>query len=93
MLTSRFPGALGLVAYPGQGLAKSLHSAIHSKTRKQLLKARLRESGYLARQSAKAQSRCPELLEAFEDLQRQPVITEGSTNLGRENSQGGIQRG
>ncbi|KAJ5554843.1 hypothetical protein N7535_007286 [Penicillium sp. DV-2018c] len=66
MGTKAASGALGLVAYPGQGLAKSLHSAIHSKTRKKLLKARLKESEYLARQSVKAQSSCPDILEAFD---------------------------
>ncbi|CAG8896915.1 unnamed protein product [Penicillium egyptiacum] len=69
MGTKAASGALGLVAYPGQGLAKSLHSAIHSKTRKQLIKARLTESEYLARQSAKAQSSCPDVIEAFEAQQ------------------------
>ncbi|KAJ5780212.1 hypothetical protein N7457_005372 [Penicillium paradoxum] len=86
MGTKAASGALGLVAYPGQGLAKSLHSAIHSKTRKQLVKARLKESEYLARQSAKAQSSCPDILEAFEAHQRQPLNTTSSANLGRADS-------
>ncbi|KAJ5252962.1 hypothetical protein N7489_003372 [Penicillium chrysogenum] len=81
MGTKAASGALGLVAYPGQGLAKSLHSAIHSKTRKQIFKARLTESEYLARQSAKAQSSCPDVIEAFEAEQRQPGNTASSTNL------------
>ncbi|KAJ5323144.1 UDP-glucuronosyl/UDP-glucosyltransferase [Penicillium brevicompactum] len=70
MGTKAASGALGLVAYPGQGLAKSLHSAIHSKTRKEIVKARLNESQYLARQSSKAQSMCSYVLDAFE-VQRQ----------------------
>ncbi|KAJ5375691.1 hypothetical protein N7517_007697 [Penicillium concentricum] len=86
MGTKAASGALGLVAYPGQGLAKSLHSAIHSKTRKQLVKARLTESEYMARQSAKAQSSCPDVIEAFEAQQRQPGNT-SSTNLKRASSQ------
>lgn len=65
-------GALGLVAYPGQGLAKSLHSAIHSKTRKQIVKARLNESQYLAKQSSKAQSMRSYVLDAFEVQQQLP---------------------
>ncbi|KAJ5392835.1 hypothetical protein N7465_011809 [Penicillium sp. CMV-2018d] len=84
--TKAASGALGLVAYPGQGLAKSLHSAIHSKTRKQLVKARLTESEYLARQSAKAQSSCPDVIEAFEAQQRQPGNTPSSTNSERASS-------
>ncbi|OQE93072.1 hypothetical protein PENNAL_c0006G03456 [Penicillium nalgiovense] len=80
MGTKAASGALGLVAYPGQGLAKSLHSAIHSKTRKQVFKARLTESEYLARQSTKAQSSCPDVIEAFEAQQRQPGNTASSTN-------------
>ncbi|CAI7648028.1 unnamed protein product [Penicillium palitans] len=87
MGTKAASGALGLVAYPGQGLAKSLHSAIHSKTRKQLVKARLTESEYLARQSAKAQSSCPDVIEAFEAQQRQPGNTPSSTNSERASSQ------
>ncbi|CAI7581566.1 unnamed protein product [Penicillium bialowiezense] len=72
MGTKAASGALGLVAYPGQGLAKSLHSAIHSKTRKEIVKARLNESQYLARQSTKAQSMCSYVLDAFE-VQKQLV--------------------
>jgi hypothetical protein len=41
--------ALGLVAYPGQGICKSIHSSVRSKTRKALIKARHREGEYLAR--------------------------------------------
>ncbi|KAJ5505029.1 hypothetical protein N7463_007903 [Penicillium fimorum] len=86
MGTKAASGALGLVAYPGQGLAKSLHSAIHSKTRKQLVKARLAESEYMARQSAKAQSSCPDVIEAFA-AQQQRSGNSSSTNLGRASSQ------
>ncbi|KAF9242215.1 CAZyme family GT1 [Penicillium roqueforti] len=87
MGTKAASGALGLIAYPGQGLAKSLHSAMHSKTRNQLLKARLTESEYLARQSGKAQSSCPDVIEAFEDQQRQPRNSASSTNPNRAGSQ------
>ncbi|KGO49071.1 UDP-glucuronosyl/UDP-glucosyltransferase [Penicillium expansum] len=87
MGTKAASGALGLVAYPGQGLAKSLHSAIHSKTRKQLLKARLIESEYMARQSAKAQSSCPDVIEAFEAQQKWPGDSASSTNPERASFQ------
>jgi hypothetical protein len=64
--------ALGLVAYPGQGLVKSIHTAMHGKTRRLISKARLKEGQYLAIQSSKAWSNCPAVLEAFEAQQRQP---------------------
>ncbi|KAL4928623.1 glycosyltransferase [Aspergillus undulatus] len=41
--------ALGLVAYPGQGICKSIHSAVRSRTRQEVTKARIREGEYLAR--------------------------------------------
>ncbi|KAB8271619.1 hypothetical protein BDV30DRAFT_213293 [Aspergillus minisclerotigenes] len=45
--------ALGLVAYPAHGITKSLHTVIRSKTRKQIVQARLREGQYIARKVAK----------------------------------------
>ncbi|KAL6232331.1 hypothetical protein BDW75DRAFT_22879 [Aspergillus navahoensis] len=39
--------ALGLVAYPGQGICKSIHSSVRSKTRKAVIKARHREGEHL----------------------------------------------
>ncbi|KAL4936541.1 hypothetical protein BDV06DRAFT_227814 [Aspergillus oleicola] len=41
--------ALGLVAYPGHGICKSLRSSVRSSTRKAVTKARMREGEYLAR--------------------------------------------
>ncbi|KAL4782156.1 hypothetical protein BJX76DRAFT_349619 [Aspergillus varians] len=38
---------LGLVAYPGQGIYKTIHTSFKSKTRKEILKARQREAEYL----------------------------------------------
>ncbi|KAL2842748.1 hypothetical protein BJY01DRAFT_264410 [Aspergillus pseudoustus] len=40
--------ALGFVAYPGQGICRSIHASMRSKTRKELIKARYREGEYLA---------------------------------------------
>lgn len=40
------PAFLGLVAYPGQGLVKTLHSLTHQKTRKLLVNARQTEAKY-----------------------------------------------
>ncbi|KAL5339043.1 hypothetical protein BJX70DRAFT_177089 [Aspergillus crustosus] len=40
--------ALGLVAYPGQGICKSIHSSMRSKTRKAIMKAQESEGEYLA---------------------------------------------
>ncbi|KAJ5753467.1 uncharacterized protein N7511_007620 [Penicillium nucicola] len=72
MGTKASSAALGLVAYPGQGLAKSIHTAMHGKTRKLVGKARLKEGQHLAVQSPKAWSNCPAVLEAFETQQRNP---------------------
>ncbi|KAI9368543.1 hypothetical protein BJX61DRAFT_212796 [Aspergillus egyptiacus] len=40
--------ALGLVAYPGQGICKSIHSSVRSKTRKEIMRAQGREGEHLA---------------------------------------------
>ncbi|KAL2821330.1 hypothetical protein BDW59DRAFT_164212 [Aspergillus cavernicola] len=44
--------ALGLVAYPGQGICKSLHTSVRSKNRKEVKKGRIREGEYLASSTA-----------------------------------------
>ncbi|KAF5858188.1 hypothetical protein ETB97_004690 [Aspergillus alliaceus] len=49
-ISTKVPSAaIGLVAYPAQGISKSLHTVIKSKTRKQIVKARLQEGQYMAR--------------------------------------------
>lgn len=40
-------GGVGLVAYPGQGICKSILSAVKSKTRKSIMEARHQEGMYL----------------------------------------------
>jgi len=40
--------SLGLVAYPGQGIAKSVHSAMHRETKKSVVAARLAEGCWMA---------------------------------------------
>jgi hypothetical protein len=42
-------GALGLVAYPGQGICKSIRTAVRSKTRHIIQKAKHREGEYLSK--------------------------------------------
>ncbi|CEL05889.1 hypothetical protein ASPCAL07001 [Aspergillus calidoustus] len=44
--------ALGVVAYPGQGICRSIHASMKSKTRKELIKARYREGEFLATAAA-----------------------------------------
>jgi hypothetical protein len=42
--------AMGVVAYPGLGIYKSIRHAVHSKTRKEVFAARLADGAYLAQQ-------------------------------------------
>lgn len=42
---------LGLVAYPGQGICKSIHKSVRSKTRKQVEKNKREEGAYLLSQN------------------------------------------
>lgn len=49
-LATKVPSAaLGLVAYPGQGICKSLHSTIRFQTRREITAARYREGVFLLR--------------------------------------------
>lgn len=65
-----FPAALGLVAYPAHGMMKSLYTATHSKTRKAVFQARVREGKYLAEQSG-TKNRYQTILRNFEVACRQ----------------------
>ncbi|RDW70562.1 putative sterol glucosyltransferase [Aspergillus mulundensis] len=66
--------ALGLVAYPGHGICKSIHSSVRSKTRKAVVKARQREGEYLAatvtRASGSERIDRGAVLRAFEERKR-----------------------
>ncbi|KAE8353482.1 hypothetical protein BDV28DRAFT_157025 [Aspergillus coremiiformis] len=60
--------ALGLVAYPAQGISKSLHTVIKSKTRNQIVKARLQEGQYLARKVTKPETDYALVMQTFDIL-------------------------
>ncbi|KAL4973118.1 hypothetical protein BDW66DRAFT_162365 [Aspergillus desertorum] len=64
--------ALGLVAYPGQGICKSIHSSVRSKTRKAVIQARHREGEFLARSLAAASEAIDRgaVIRAFETKRR-----------------------
>ncbi|KAJ5098378.1 hypothetical protein N7532_005379 [Penicillium argentinense] len=72
--------ALGLVAYPAHGIMKSLYVATHSKTRKRVLQARVREAKYLAEHSPKAQGNRQAIIRNFEAVYRNPVRTASSSS-------------
>lgn len=65
--------ALGLVAYPADGMIKSLYTATHANTRKQIIRARLKEGRYLAEHLPKARANCQSILRAFEIRARKPT--------------------
>jgi hypothetical protein len=48
LVTKTVSGGIGLVAYPGQGIAKSLHTLFHSDTSKDVLEARRAEGKWMA---------------------------------------------
>lgn len=49
LLTKTGSAAVGLLAYPGQGIARSIYTAAHSKTRKQVVKAALAEGEWVVK--------------------------------------------
>ncbi|KAF5518137.1 Sterol 3-beta-glucosyltransferase UGT80B1 [Colletotrichum aenigma] len=51
MATKTASATLGIVAYPGQGIYKSIRTAVHSKTRRNIAAARQAEGEYLASNS------------------------------------------
>lgn len=59
--------AFGIVAYPGQGIAKSLHSWTHGSTGKSIVEARLLEGRWRARQLSEAQRAA--IVDAFLNFQ------------------------
>lgn len=62
--------ALGLVAYPADGIMKSLYTATHGSTRKRIVQARLKEGQYLVEHSSQARANCQTALRAFEARER-----------------------
>lgn len=63
---------LGLVAYPNQGIAKSIRTAVKSSTRKKIIQARRIESAYLARSSSTRDEKIDRemVLSRFDELMR-----------------------
>lgn len=66
-MTKTVSAGVGLVAYPGQGIAKSLHSLMHSSTTKKIVEARRMEG----KQSAEQLSELERLrvVDLYHDLQ------------------------
>ncbi|KAL4866899.1 hypothetical protein BDV12DRAFT_187099 [Aspergillus spectabilis] len=64
--------ALGLVAYPGQGIYKSIHSSMRTKTRKAIVKAMDSEGEYLAVTTGSEVDRGA-VIQAFESHRRRGV--------------------
>ncbi|KAF7596058.1 hypothetical protein BBP40_003839 [Aspergillus hancockii] len=60
--------ALGLVAYPAQGISKSLHTVIKSKTRKKVVKARLQEGQYIAQHMERSEYDHGRVMTTFDAL-------------------------
>lgn len=73
--------ALGLVAYPAQGASKSIHAALRSKTRKNVVKARHREGEYTAPRALRNGLDQNILLLTFDTFQRE--YTEPQSSPGR----------
>ncbi|KAN0096759.1 glycosyltransferase [Hyaloscypha variabilis] len=72
LVTKTTSGILGLVAYPNQGIAKSIRTAVKSSTRKKIMQARMIESVYLARSSSTRDEQLDRerVLARFEELMR-----------------------
>lgn len=68
--------ALGLVAYPGHGLCKTIHAAIKSKTRKNIVNARHREGRYLVHVDTEIDREA--IIDSFEVLKQNDISTRSS---------------
>lgn len=68
-LMTKVPSAgLGLVAYPFQGIAKSIEASVRSKTRKAIITARLRDGYELSRREEVSQEERQFVLQKFQSL-------------------------
>lgn len=68
LLTSVGTAGVGLVAYPGQGICKTLHSLVHSSTAKSVAAARREEGKASAGRLSPLQRMA--VVDAYHDLQR-----------------------
>ncbi|PYI11514.1 UDP-Glycosyltransferase/glycogen phosphorylase [Aspergillus sclerotiicarbonarius CBS 121057] len=68
-LATKVPSAgIGLVAYPFHGIAKTIETAVRSKTRKAIVNARLREGYEVTRQLGLSEDEQQDLLQRFQLL-------------------------
>ena len=59
---------MGLVAYPGHGICKSLHTLTHTTTRKAIAAARQAEGQYLVANMKHGDEDASAVLRAFDQL-------------------------
>ena len=62
---------MGVVAYPGYGICKSLHTLTHTQTRKSTAAARQAEGQYLKEKLQPGDFDVGAILQAFEQLKMQ----------------------
>lgn len=72
------PAALGLVAYPGYGITKSIHAAVRTKTRKNIVNARKREGEHCAMLAVASGLDHSTMLRSFEAYKRENTETRPS---------------
>jgi len=70
LVTKTASGLLGLVAYPGQGLSKSIRTAVKSTTRKNIIKARRTESEFLMQAGGEKEIDREWIMRRFDELMR-----------------------
>ncbi|EYE98736.1 putative sterol glucosyltransferase [Aspergillus ruber CBS 135680] len=71
LTTKMSSAALGLVAYPGYGITKSIHAAVRTKTRKNIVKARKREGEHRAMIAVASGLDHSAMLRSFEAYKRE----------------------
>ncbi|KAI9724946.1 MAG: hypothetical protein M1812_000222 [Candelaria pacifica] len=82
LLTKPSSGALGLVAYSGQGICKSLHKLTHRRCEKVIATALHAEGNYLADNTALSESTDAAVLAAFDATYNADQGALSSTNYG-----------
>ena len=68
LMSNTVSAGLGLVAYPGQGIAKSLHAWTHGSTAKKVAEVRREEGAWMAEQLSEVQRLA--IVDVYHDLQR-----------------------
>ncbi|KAH0365190.1 sterol glucosyltransferase, partial [Aureobasidium melanogenum] len=72
-------GALGLIAYPCQGVYKSIHAAMHTKTRNAVEQAKFEEGEWLMNNQPKADAEIQDVVQRF--LHATPVKGNGKSKV------------